>query len=102
MESKKTIGADPEVGVESGKELPGETREEFMRRRDLKDLPGYDVYEKESHFTPEWRCRRCDVVNPCAVSTCVQCGVRRPQRTHGDPEQLEEFGTKRKKAGWRE
>lgn len=42
-----------EQRVLSGKANLEET-EKFQRERDLKGLPGYRTYQKESNFTKEW------------------------------------------------
>lgn len=63
-----------------------EEMREFQVNRDLKGLPGYRTYEKESNFTKEWQ--------------CPQCGQSRPVE-NADPEQEGQMGSLRRKAGYR-
>lgn len=71
----------------------------FMTQRDLKGLPGYRTYEKESQFTQEWSCPDCGGPIPCSIN-CPQCGRARPLE-NADPEQEGTMGRLRQKAGYR-
>lgn len=66
--------------------------------RDLRGLPGFDEYEKESHFTPPWSCE-CGV-HACSEARCTSCGQKRPDTIH-DVEQEGEEGYMRTIAGRR-
>lgn len=89
-----------EKRVLSGKATPDETRA-FQTARDLKGLPDYETYAKESRFTQIWDCPGCGGEGiPCSID-CPQCGHERIS-ANADPEQEGFMGAFRKAAKVRE
>ena len=68
-----------------GKNLNHQELASAVAHRDLKDLPTYGQYLKESEKIPEWICPVCGYFNMCTCSTCVQCNEPRP-KSISDPE----------------
>lgn len=72
--------------------------------RDLKKLPGFWDYLKESIRLPKWRCQKCGLGKiPCSQSTCPQCNDMPRPKDISDPEfdNVATIGKHRRKAGIR-